>query len=206
MHRNKRTGGLSRTPVGFVWREMIERCYNPKGPQYSDYGGRGITVCERWFNSLPNFMEDMGERPSGYTLERVDNNGNYCPDNCRWATRLEQANNKRDNHKVTIDGVELTIAQWARKLGVTSELIRNRLYRGWTERDAILMPYQETAERNKANGKKLTYNGVTATVQEWADKLGVGRHLIDVRLKRGWSTDDALSLKPDRGRKRLPTA
>lgn len=100
------------------WRDMIQRCTNPARPKYKNYGGRGITVCDRWRKSFTNFLEDMGERPEGTTLDRRDNNGNYEPSNCRWATPSMQQNNRRNNVKFRHDDEELTLQGWADRWGV----------------------------------------------------------------------------------------
>lgn len=114
------------------WRGMIRRCTNPKYALYKDYGGRGIKVCDRWLNSISAFTEDMGQRPpGGFYLERINNNGNYEPGNCRWATRKEQARNKRNNHLITLDGVTLTLAEWSERSGIHFGTILMRIKLGW---------------------------------------------------------------------------
>lgn len=114
-----------------IWSRMIQRCHNPNCFKYPIYGGRGIFVCDRWKRSYVNFLADMGRRPAGTSLERKNNSLGYFKGNCKWATLLEQANNRRDNHCITHNGVTATIAQWARKLGVRRGLIAKRVYRGW---------------------------------------------------------------------------
>jgi hypothetical protein len=120
---------------------MKARCYNPKSTQYAHYGGRGITVCERWKNSFQAFYEDMGPRPSGqYTVERRDVNAGYTPENCYWATWAEQNINKRTIAKVSIDGKARTVTQWAEHFGISRTTIERRLKRGWSIEKAITTP------------------------------------------------------------------
>lgn len=123
-----------------TWANMIQRCYNPNNTAYPSYGGRGIITCERWRDFL-KFAEDVGVRPSRlHTLERKDNDGNYEPGNVRWATRLEQGQNKRDNHLLEYNGVCLSVSEWARRLGVSYVCILNRIKRGWSIERCVTTP------------------------------------------------------------------
>lgn len=115
-----------------AWRGMKRRCTNPKDKKYKYYGGRGITFCPRW-SKYSAFFSDMGFKPTPeHTLDRIDSNGNYQPDNCRWATWLEQENNRRDNRFLTHDGQTMTVAQWAREIGMKPARLTLRLWRGWS--------------------------------------------------------------------------
>jgi len=111
---------------------MVMRCTNPNWINYKDYGGRGIKVCDRW-RKLAAFIEDMEPTfVEGLWLDRKENSGNYCPENCKWSTVLDQQNNKRTSRRLTFNGQTMTTAQWARKLGVPNRLLNVRLWRGWS--------------------------------------------------------------------------
>lgn len=114
---------MCKTPEHTAWTSMKCRCYAPKTVRYKDYGGRGITVCDRWRDSFNNFFEDMGKRPSPiHSLDRIDVNGNYEPTNCRWATQIEQSSNTRRNVFITHNGKTDTLSGWARTLGISSNI------------------------------------------------------------------------------------
>lgn len=129
-------GGKERPLVYGVWSTMKSRCLNPNFPKYQIYGARGITVCDRWL-TFANFYEDMGDPPPGLTLERRDNDGNYEPGNCVWASRAQQSRNKRTNRFFTIDGETLCLQDVANKFGVSADSICCRLNRGQTIEQAV---------------------------------------------------------------------
>lgn len=124
-----------------IWNSMKQRCLNKKNKQYPEYGGRGVSVCERWKNSFENFYSDMGERPfKGASLERINNNKGYSPDNCKWADRNTQNNNKRNNRPITINGTTKNLGQWASEFGVSHSTIIQRIKAGWDVERAIKQP------------------------------------------------------------------
>lgn len=126
-----RANGGSGTPEHRIWKDMKRRCYNPRRPDYYLYGGRGITMCDRWRKSFVNFLADMGLKPfPEATIERVDNNGPYAPENCVWATRLEQARNKRTARLITYKGETKSLREWSQRAGVLESTIYYRLKRG----------------------------------------------------------------------------
>ena len=110
-----------------TWQDMKHRCYNKNSQQFKNYGARGITVCREWRESFENFLRDMGERPEGLTIERINNNGNYEPTNCRWATRGEQRRNQRGCIYLEFNGIKMTVNEWAKKLNFDRETIKHRM-------------------------------------------------------------------------------
>lgn len=128
--------GMSRTPIYRCWAKMKERCSNPRSPQAKDYGGRGITVCERW-QVFESFYEDMGDPPPGLSLDRINNELGYFKENCRWATDKQQVDNRRCTRNVTINGETMCMKDWCRKLGVSYSTARARVRRGLTNSRAL---------------------------------------------------------------------
>lgn len=135
-HGNARRG--QETPEFNTWCQMLGRCSKEHHPQWHNYGGRGIVVCERW-KQFACFLEDMGPRPSRkHSLDRIDNTRGYEPGNCRWATMAEQQRNRRNNNKITWRGETLCLTDWARRLGLSRTGLFNRLYRtGLTVEEAF---------------------------------------------------------------------
>ena len=142
--------GMTETSEYTSWEGMKRRCFNPNYKKYASWGGRGITVCDRWKNSFENFFADMGLKPSpDHSLDRIDNNGNYQKNNCRWATKEQQVNNRKNNRLITIDGVTLNVKQWEKKKGFKTNVITKRLINGWSERDAVMTPVQQRKTAKK---------------------------------------------------------
>lgn len=141
-----------RKPEYKAWDAVIQRCTNAQDARYSDYGGRGISVCGRWMDFC-NFIEDLGDRPDGTSLGRINNNGHYScgkceqcwmnewPANCRWETPIQQQNNTRRNHVVEWNGKRLTLAQLGREVGLPYHVIPTRLSHGWSLQEAVTVPW-----------------------------------------------------------------
>lgn len=126
-----------------TYMNMLDRCYNPKSSGYQWYGARGISVCRRWRDSFLNFLEDMGERPIAYTLDRIDSNGHYCRENCRWLDKKRQHLNKRSNILFTFQGETLCLSEWAERFGLSYNMVFKRVHnRKWSLEKALKTPYQ----------------------------------------------------------------
>lgn len=133
-------GKANKIPEYFVWKGMNQRCNCPSTKNFKNYGGRGIRVCASW-KSFENFFEDMGPRPSKeHSIHRENNDGDYSPTNCRWATRKEQQRNTRVNRFLTFDGERKTVVEWAEFLGVNPDRLHCRLTRGWSTARTLTQP------------------------------------------------------------------
>lgn len=200
-HGNYKHG---KPPEYKVWMGAKNRCYNPNSKEYRNYGGRGIKVCDRWLGAdgFKHFLEDMGKRPEGktnggralYSIDRIDVDGDYCPENCRWATIEEQQNNRRNNR--IINGK--TCAEWGKKLGGSRHLVRHRLKSGWSIEDAVRVPLGnpmlDRKSIHRANQRDITYNGKTQSMKAWSRELGVPYSTISKRITcYGWDAVRAIT-------------
>lgn len=154
---NKTTHGMTNTPEWYSWSAMRTRCLNPNVVDYSRYGGRGITFCESW-SDFSAFFADMGYRPEGTTLDRIDVNGNYCKENCRWATSKQQGRNRRNSTLLTHKGQTKCISEWAEYLDVSVNTLIARIREGWSISDALETPIdftrRNTLAKKEAEGRK----------------------------------------------------
>ena len=142
---------VTTTELYAVWAAMIQRCTNPNNKQWKDYGGRGITVCNRW-RKFEDFLEDMGEPPLGLTIERIKNDKGYCLDNCYWATPKEQARNRRSNHLITCFGKIQCIAAWSEETGIPHKTLRRRITElNWSPKRALTSPVRKYKQKGTKN-------------------------------------------------------
>lgn len=178
------THGMSESDEFKIWTDMNTRCYNENSTSYSNYGGRGIQLCERWKNSFEAFFADMGKRPSkGHSIDRKDVNGDYSPENCKWATAAEQAKNKRNNVLITIDGETRILSDWAKHFGVFTSTASLRYKRGYRGIDVF-----------KSTVCMVSFNGIEDTIAGWSKRTGIKKTTIFARLKvHNWPVERALT-------------
>lgn len=176
--------GMSATPEFEIWTGMQTRCYNKNSSSFKNYGGRGISICDEWKNSFENFLRDMGKRPSPkHSIERSHNDGDYEPSNCKWATPEEQANNRRTNVNVTIDGITKPLGTWAKEFGIHPAGAYKRYRDGLRELDLF-----------SSRAKKITHNGITDTFSGWSNRTGIKTQTIAMRIsKYGWTPEKAVT-------------
>lgn len=156
--RHGETRGERWTPEYRAYQNMISRCYEKKNISYKNYGGRGITVCACWRNSFAAFLDDVGRRPSTkHSLDRIKNHRGYVPGNVHWATPEEQARNTRANHVLTVDGVRHSLAEWVELLNVDYDSVKQRLYLGWSAKDALMTPTRKLVRQSISARAKIRY-------------------------------------------------
>lgn len=172
--------GKTKSPEFSTWTDIQTRCYNKNSGAFSNYGGRGIKVCARWLESFENFLNDMGVRPSKkHSIDRIDCNGDYSPENCRWATSVQQANNKRST--IFVDGIPL--AELSRKTGISYEVLYQRVTKG-----------KRGYKVDSSQSLTLEHDGVTDTISGWSKRTGIKASTITMRAtKYGWPIDKALT-------------
>jgi len=140
--------GMFNRPEHTVWRKMVERCTSPKCKDFPRYGGRGVGVCAAWLESFANFYADMGPRPDGMSIDRIDNDGNYEPANCRWATKAQQSANRSDNVHIEHCGRRQTLTQWANEAGLRPGTLWHRIRAGWPAERALTTPSTINRKQN----------------------------------------------------------
>lgn len=177
------THNLYYTRIYKIYRSMLQRCFDSNVFAYKDYGGRGITVCDEWKNDFMNFYN--WSMNNGYSndlsIDRIDNNGNYCPDNCRWVNRKTQARNTRSNKYITYKGEKHCVSEWAEILKIDGKLLGERLRLRWSFDRAINTSPE--VYKNRAN-KLIEYNGQYKTKEEWIESLQIHPTTFYRRLKR----------------------
>ena len=169
-----------------TWVSMRARCKYKSSPSYPNYGRRGITVCERWASSFENFLEDMGVRPEGTSIDRIDNDGSYTPENCKWSTRKEQNRNQRRCRMRTWKGETLPLIVWAERTGFHEETIRSRLRRGLNVEDALTQPLTPPVPPPRPK-TTITVGNKSLNLKEWSGVTGTPVSTLKSRLHRGWA-------------------
>lgn len=153
--RIKNTGlykhGLSNTKLHGLWRNIKDRCYNPRNKSYRFYGERGIKMCDEWFVDFVAFYEWSHQNgyKDGLQIDRIDTNGDYSPDNCRWVSKITQANNTRRNLNITMNGQTKTMAEWCKELGLNYHSVQTRTYKGWDPILALTTPFDKRQSQRK---------------------------------------------------------
>jgi len=182
--------GMYKTKTFLTWKGMSARCNSNVPQAYKNYKGKGIKVCDRWLE-FKNFYEDMGEKPEGLTIERINSNKNYEKSNCKWGTMGEQARNRDGNRYIEFNGKNQTIMDWANDLGVSWNCIKSRI-------DIYHWPVEKALTQPKCSRHRppriIEYNNRSMCLEEWAREIEISAHTIARRLyKMGWSIEKTLT-------------
>lgn len=173
-----------------TYMSMISRCHRVGSTKYERYGAVGIHVCERWRESFEHFLEDMGERPDGMTIDRIDGKLGYFKENCRWATPATQQHNIKTNVHITYAGVTKTVTEWSKELGI--ETLSWRLRHGWSIEDAFNTTPKLGNRVNRTSQKLYTFEGRSQNLSEWSREYGISLSLLRLRIDKGWDIEKAL--------------
>ena len=175
-----------------IYNGMRLRCYNENNVNYKYYGGKGVTICDEWLLSFENFFDWAIN--NGYnenlTIDRIDSEKEYSPDNCKWSTKKEQAYNRSISVKLTLNGRTMYMTEWAEELEIDKKILSWRYNNGWSDEEILTRPrdYKEN---------KLTLNGETHSMSEWSRITGIKVATISARIRDGWSVEDTLTKKPN---------
>lgn len=165
--------GHSYTSEYRVWQTMRLRCHDPKHAAYANYGGRGITVCDRWLNSLENFLADMGPKPTPeHEIDRIDNDKGYCKENCRWVTRKENSRNRRSNRMLEYLGETKTLTEWCEQFDIPRDTVSKRLDAEWSVADALTTPARIKAENGTRDYHPRTQKYASEAAIEVLHEIG----------------------------------
>jgi hypothetical protein len=187
-----RTHGMEGTRPYRIWRGIKTRCLNSGTPLYKQYGARGITICDRWKDSFSLFWEDMKSTyREDLEIERRNNDGDYCPENCCWETHKNQCNNRRSSRYITAQGKTLTLGKWSEETGLKLGTIWMRLKRGATPEDAVSISIHKL---DKRRNKYFTALGQTKRLLDWASETGITYRTLRTRIKQGWNADEVVSI------------
>jgi len=189
MSRYNRSHGMTGTPVFNVWVNTKQRCTNPKCLAWKNYGGRGISMCKRWRDSFQAFYSDMGDVPFDRAcIDRIDNNGNYEPGNCRWTTAKRNARNRRNNHIVEHNGAKMLLCEVCEQQGIRESVIIGRMNLGHSLEESLAMPL-----RSRGPKQFVEFNGRLESLAQLAKAHGLHKDCVAMRIKRGWLLEEALS-------------
>lgn len=186
--QNASSHKLSKTPTYKSWCEMKARCYNKNNASYFRYGGRGIKVCDRWLNSFENFYADMGEKPEKMSLDRIDNNGNYSPENCRWADVKTQCNNRRSNLLFTYKGETKTLKQWCEEYNMKYPNVQSAYYAGYTNIEVLISIYKNNGRRGHIN-RVVEYKGERKSLYDLCKSFNMRYDMVYKCLKENKDLD-----------------
>lgn len=194
-----KTHGKSHIREYYIWKSMWQRCTLSTNPGYKSYGGRGIKVCDRW-KRFEDFYADMFIAPKGHQLDRIDNNGNYCKENCRWTTAKNNCRNRRNNRVFVFEGEKKCLSELSEEYGISAATISDRLKKGFSVEYAVKQKVIKNGERKTC--RFITFLGQTKILADWSRDTGINYSSLKFRLSNGWSVEEALTTSVKHSKKK----